>query len=59
VSGSILSRPAREVLSLLVADDKKNYEKIEREFGDDLKLLDDALALYIESIQGAYRVQEK
>ncbi len=59
MSGSFLSRPAREVLSALISDDKKNYEKTEQQFGDDLKLLDDSLVLYITSIQGAYSLQLK
>lgn len=59
MSGSFLSRPAKEVLSSLISDDKKNYEKAEQQFGNDLKLLDDSLVLYINSIQGAYSLQPK
>ncbi|MBI2980311.1 MAG: hypothetical protein HYY41_05765, partial [Chloroflexi bacterium] len=59
ISSSLLSQPAKEVLSALISDDKKNYEKAEQEFSDDLKLLDDALALYISAIQGAYTVKER
>ena len=59
MSGSLLSRPVKEALPTLISDDKKNYEKSVREFSDDLRLLDDALALYVESIKGAYSVQKK
>jgi hypothetical protein len=59
LSGSIMSHTAKEILASLITDDKKNYEKIEKEFGDDLSLLDDALVLYITSIQGAYSEMEK
>lgn len=58
IRGSLLSVSSKEVLSSLISDDKKNYEKIEKEFNDDLKILDDALTLYIKSMQGAYSVQE-
>ncbi len=59
MSGSLLSRSAKEVLSALISDDKKNYEKADQQFGDDLKLLDDSLVLCIKTIQGAYSVQQK
>jgi hypothetical protein len=57
--GSFTSHPVREILPSLLSDDKKNYERAEQQFRDDLKLLDDSLILYLEIIQGAYAVKEK
>jgi hypothetical protein len=54
-----MSRPAKELLSSLISDDKKNYEKAEQQFSEDLNLLDDGLVLYINSIQGIYSVREQ
>ncbi|MGD9143441.1 MAG: hypothetical protein PVG61_06320, partial [Dehalococcoidia bacterium] len=59
ISGSLTLHPARGVLVSLITDDKKNYKKAEQQFSDDLKLLDDSLVLYVNSIQGAYSTQQK
>jgi hypothetical protein len=55
--GSILSYPAKDVLSSLISDDKINYEKSEEIFGKYIELLDSALELYISIIQGAYSIK--
>lgn len=47
--------PARDVLKNILRDDRKNYDKAESELGEDIKLLDDAIILYIEPLQEAYR----
>lgn len=59
LSGSLVSHLPKEILSSLISDDKKNYEKSEQEFKKDIGLLDDALVLYISAIQGAYSVKEQ
>ena len=46
--------PAKEVLKNILRDDKRNSERAEAEFIEDIKLLDDAITLYIESLQAAY-----
>jgi hypothetical protein len=46
--------PASDVLKNILIDDRKNYEKAQSELGEDIKLLDDAIILYIESLQAAY-----
>jgi hypothetical protein len=47
------------VLRNLIRDDRKNSKKAESELGEDIKLLDDAIVLYIESLQAAYRLRDK
>ena len=58
LSGSMLSKPT-DVLSSLISADKKNYEKVEKEFNEDIGLLDEALILYISAIEGIYSVKER
>ena len=58
LSGSLLSNPT-DILSSLISDDKKNYERAEQKFNEDIGLLDKALVLYIAALQGVYRVKER
>jgi len=51
--------PARDVLKNIVRDDRKNYDRAELELGEDIKLLDYAIILYMESLQAAYRLVDK
>ncbi len=51
--------PAKDVLKNILRDDRGNYEKAESELGEDIKLLDNAITLYIESLQAAYRLIDK
>ncbi|MFC2022179.1 hypothetical protein ACFLTR_03095 [Chloroflexota bacterium] len=51
--------PARDALKNILRDDRKNYDRAELELGEDIKLLDDAIVLYMESLQAAYRVTDK
>ncbi len=51
--------PARDVLKNILRDDRKNYDRAELELGEDIKLLDDAIILYMESLQAAYRLVDK
>jgi len=51
--------PARNVLKNILRDDRKNYDRAELELGKDIKLLDDAIILYMESLQAAYRLVNK
>ena len=48
--------PPRDVLKNILRDDRKNYDRAELELGEDIKLMDDAIVLYIESLQAAYRL---
>ncbi len=51
--------PARDVLKNILRDDRKNYERAELELAEDIKLLDDAIVLYMEALQAAYRLIDK
>lgn len=51
--------PPRDVLKNILGDDRKNYDRAGLELGEDIKLLDDAITLYIESLQAAYRLVDK
>ncbi|MFC1949558.1 hypothetical protein ACFLW0_05245 [Chloroflexota bacterium] len=51
--------PARDGLQNILRDDRKNYDKAELELGEDIKLLDDALVLYIEALQAGYHQVDK
>jgi len=48
--------PARDVLRNILRDDRKNYDRAESELGEDIKLLDDEMVLYIKSLRAAYRL---
>ena len=51
--------PAREGLKNILRDDRKNYDRAESELGEDIELLDEAIALYIEALQAAYNLRDK
>jgi len=51
--------PARDVLRNILRDDRRNYDRAELELGEDIKLLDDAVILYMESLQAAYRLVDE
>ena len=51
--------PAREGLKNILRDDRKNYDRAESELGEDIELLNEAIVLYIESLQAAYRLIDK
>jgi len=47
--------PAGDILRNILTADRRNYGKAESELAEDIKLLDDAVILYIEPLQAAYR----
>lgn len=51
--------PARDVLKNILRDDRKNYDRAELELGEDITLLDDAVVLYMEALQAAYRLVDE
>ncbi|HJX13833.1 MAG TPA: hypothetical protein VJ377_09975 [Dehalococcoidales bacterium] len=51
--------PARDVLKNIIIDDRKNLERAESELSEDITLLDDAIVLYVESLQAAYSLIDK
>jgi len=51
--------PARDVLKNILSADRANYDKAESELGEDIELLDNAIVLYIEALQAAYRLMDK
>jgi len=51
--------PARDVLNNILRDDRKNFEIAESKLAEDIKLLDDAIVLYVEALQAAYRLIDK
>jgi len=59
VEGTIMDGSPGDILMSIFEADHKIYQKAQSELAEDLGLLDKAISLYIESIQGAYRVQEK
>lgn len=59
LKGTFLKLPPRELLKDALETDKKNYETAESEFKEDIQLLDNSIALYIESIQGGYGSYKK
>ncbi len=50
---------AEEILKNLLDDDRKNYDRAMLELSEDIKLLDEAITLYIESLQAAYTLIEE
>jgi len=46
---------SKDALDGIVKDDKANYHVAESALAEDIQLLDDAIALYIEPLQEAYR----
>jgi hypothetical protein len=59
LSNDFEKKPARDVLRSIIIDDKKNYNKVEVEFKEDIVLLDDAIIQYIEVLRAAYYLREK
>jgi len=59
ITGDFSKLLAKDVLRNVVRDDKKNYDRAESELGEDIELLDDAITLYIGSLQAAYRLIDK
>ena len=51
--------PAGDVLRNILRDDRGNYERAESELSEDIKLFDDAIVLYMESLQAAHRLVDK
>lgn len=51
--------PARDVLKNILSDDRKNYDRAESELSEDIELLNEAIVLYIESLQAAYNLIDK
>ncbi len=51
--------PARDVLKNILRDDRKNYDRAESELSEDIELLNEAIVLYIESLQAAYNLIDK
>lgn len=51
--------PARDVLNNILGDDRRNFERAESELSEDIKLLDDAIVLYMEALQAAYSLIDK
>ena len=50
-----LTSEAPDVVRGILCDDRRNYARAESELGRELALLDDALALFVTSLQGGYR----
>ena len=51
--------PARDTLKNILTDDRKNSERAESELAEDIKLLDDAIVLYMEALRAAYRLVDE
>jgi hypothetical protein len=49
----------KDVLKKLYADDEANYQRAKSELVDEIQLLDDAIVLYIQPLQEAYRHVEQ
>jgi hypothetical protein len=52
-----LNTSPRDIVRGIIEDDKNNYARAKAEFSEEIKLLDDALALFVMSLQGGYRIQ--
>jgi len=59
LNADFLEISARDGLQNIYRDDRKNYEKAESEFGEYIKLLDDAIVLFMEALQAAYHQVDK
>ncbi len=55
VRNDFLTSDPRNVVSGIFDDDKRNYARGESELSKEVALLDDALALFVTSLQGGYR----
>ena len=51
--------PTRDVLRNIIRDDRENSERAESELSADIELLDDAITLFIQALQAAYRLIDK
>lgn len=51
--------PSREALERILADDLANYDKAQSDLREEIQLLDDGIALYVESIQAAYKEKDQ
>lgn len=56
LTDDFIKLPARDTLKNILGDDRKNSERAESELAEDIKLLDDAIVLYMEALQAAYRL---
>ena len=54
VRNDFLTSEPRQVVRGIFDDDKKNYQKAELELNKEVALLDDALTLFVTSLQGGY-----
>ena len=59
VDGALLNKAPKDVLEQLLKDDEANYHKAKAELAATIELLDRAIALYIEALQGAYKVLDE
>lgn len=55
VRNDFLTSEPRDVVSGILDDDKRNYARAESELSKEVALLDDALTLFVTSLQGGYR----
>lgn len=55
VRNDFLTSDPRNVVRGIFDDDKRNYARAESELSKEVALLDDALALFVTSLQGGYR----
>jgi hypothetical protein len=55
VRNDFLTSEPRNVIRGILDDDKKNYARAESELSKEVALLDDALTLFVTSLQGGYR----
>ena len=56
VNGGLLSKSPKGALEQLIKEDEANYERAKAELAHTIDMLDRAIALYIEALQGAYKV---
>ena len=54
IDSNFTKYPAIDVLRKTLADDKKNYDRATSELKEEISILDEAITLFIESLQVAY-----
>ncbi len=59
VRNDFLTSEPRDVVRGILDDDKRNYARAESELSKEVALLDDALTLFVTSLQGGYRNAEE
>jgi len=59
LTDDFIKLPAGAVLKNILRNDKKNYDRAESELDEDIKVLDDAITLYVKSLQAAYHHLDK